>query len=48
MPATSHVSSAVSPLGIARSSSSRSRNGETMPRAADSAMSASTVTSRAR
>ena len=42
IPPTSQASSVVSRLGIASSSTSRSRNGETIPSSADSAMSPST------
>jgi hypothetical protein len=48
MPATSQTSSVVSRSGIATSSTSRSRNGDTMPSPAETAMSASTANSRPR
>ena len=47
IPPTSQLSSVVSPSGIAWSSTSRSRNGVTIPRPALIAMSARTVPSRA-
>jgi hypothetical protein len=48
MPATSQVSSLVSPCGMALSSTSRSRNGEAMLRIAATPISASTPPRRAR
>ena len=48
IPATSHVSSAVSRSGIASSSTARSRKGETMLSPAERPMSASTLLRRAR
>ena len=48
MPPTSHTSSVVSPFGIATSSTSRSRNGVTIPSPALIAIRPSTVPSRIR
>ena len=48
IPPTSHASSSTSARGIAVSSTSRNRNGVTIPRLADSAISASTAVSRLR
>ena len=47
MPATSMVSRPTSSSGIATSSTSRSRNGETTPSAAETTISAETAASRA-
>ncbi len=48
MPATRALSKRMFPSGIATSSTSRSRNGETTPIAAEKTISAQTAASRAR